>query len=169
MGWLSAISSGALLRLMDFTNFSLVRLEGADPMTDILGFPIDMALTMLLLGMAYFFAVHSPVCFALFAVWRQRKTMRRRILFVGTVMGATYGFLVLFVLGVCIPAFAFSIWVVPALKEQGYLRDSIFLLLVQFVFNWWWALLPFAVLIPGFFISRYFAKRWNAIADALNS
>lgn len=137
-------------------------------MSEVFGFPVEMAISMLMVAIAYFFAVHSPVLLALFTVWRQRKTMRRRILFVGTVMGATYGFLMVLFMAVCVPISAFLIFIVPALKEQGYLKNSLFLALADFVVAWWWVLLPFAVLIPAVFISRYFGARWNGIVEALN-
>ena len=137
-------------------------------MTDVFGFPIAMAVSMAMIAIAYFFAVHSPVLLALFAVWRQRKTMPRRVLFVGTVMGATYGLLVVFLMAICVPISAFLVFIVPALKDQGYLKNSIFLSVADFVVAWWWALLPFAVLLPAIFISRYFAARWDRIVEALH-
>jgi hypothetical protein len=137
-------------------------------MTDLFGFPIAMAVSMVMIAIAYFFAVHSPVLLALFTVWRQRKTMPRRILFVGTVMGATYGLLVVFLMAICVPISAFLVFIVPALKDQGYLKNSVFLALADFAVAWWWALLPFAVLLPAIFVSRYFAARWSRIVEALH-
>jgi hypothetical protein len=137
-------------------------------MTDVFGFPVAMAVSIALIAIAYFFAVHSPVLLALFAAWRQRKTMPRRVLFVGTVMGATYGLLVVFLMAICVPISAFLIFIVPALKDQGYLKNSVFLAVADFVVAWWWALLPFAVLLPAIFISRYFAARWSRIVEALH-
>jgi hypothetical protein len=137
-------------------------------MSEVFELPAAMAISIVMVAIVYFLAVHSPVLLALFTVWRQRKTMRRRILFVGTVMGATYGFLVVLVMAVCVPISAFLIFIVPALKEQGYLKNSLFLALADFVVAWWWAILPFAVLIPAIFISRYFAARWSDIVEALN-
>lgn len=137
-------------------------------MTDVFGFPVAMAVSMTMIAIAYFFAVHSPVLLALFAVWRQRKTMSRRVLFVGTVMGATYGLLVVFLMAICVPISAFLVFIVPALKDQGYLKNSVFLAVADFVVAWWWALLPFAVLLPAIFISRYFAARWSRIVEALH-
>lgn len=137
-------------------------------MNDVFGFPIAMALSMGMIAIGYFFAVHSPVLLALFTVWRQRKTMRRRVLFVGTVMGATYGLLVVFLMAICVPISAFLVFIVPALKDQGYLKSSVFLAVADFVVAWWWALLPFAVLLPAIFISHYFAARWDRIVEALH-
>lgn len=137
-------------------------------MTEVFGFPIATAVSMAMIAIAYFFAVHSPVLLALVAVWCQRKTMPRRVLFVGTVMGATYGLLVVFLMAICVPTSAFLVFIVPALKDQGYLKNSVFLAVADFVVAWWWALLPFAVLFPAIFISRYFASRWSRIVEALN-
>lgn len=137
-------------------------------MTDVFGFPVAMAVSIAMIAIAYFFAVHSPVLLALFVVWRQRKTMPRRVLFVGTVMGATYGLLVVFLMAICVPISAFLIFIVPALKDQGYLKNSVFLAVTDFVVAWWWVLLPFAVLLPAIFISRYFAVRWSRIVEALH-
>lgn len=137
-------------------------------MTDVFGFPFAMAVSMGMIAIAYFFAVHSPVLLALFTVWRQRKTMPRRVLFVGTVMGVTYGLLVVFLMAICVPISAFLVFIVPALKDQGYLKSSVFLAVADFVVAWWWALLPFAVLFPAIFISRYFAARWSRIVEALH-
>jgi hypothetical protein len=125
---------------------------------------------MFVITIAYFLAVHSPVVIALIIVWRQRKTMQRRILFVGTVMGATYGFLVLLVMSICVTVSVFMIFIAPALKEH-YFKHSVvfqaFMNLAEFVVDWWVWLLPFVVLIPAIFISWYFAVRWNRIVEAL--
>ncbi|GHU20532.1 hypothetical protein FACS189475_09470 [Betaproteobacteria bacterium] len=137
-------------------------------LAEVFGFPIEVAISLFIVAIAYSLAVHSPELLALVAVWRQRKTMRRRILFVGTVMGATYGFLCVFFMAVCVPVWAFSIFIVPTLREQGYFENSVFLALADFVVAWWWALLPFVVLIPAIFITRYFAARWNRIVEALH-
>jgi len=136
-------------------------------MTEVFGFPIAMAIFLFMGAIAYFVAVHSPILLALTTVWRQRKSMRRRILFVGTVMGATYGFLVIFFMAAWVQVSAFAIFIVPALKEQGYLKNSVLLAVADFAVAWWWALLPFVVLIPAIFITRYFAARWNRIVEAL--
>lgn len=132
------------------------------------GFPAETATFMLMICMAYFFAVHSPTLLALLVVLRQRKTMRRRILFMGTVMGATYGLVVVFALAICVPIEAFAIFILPTIKHQGYNANTPFWILVEWASNWWWALLPLVILIPAIFISRYFAARWNAIVEALN-
>jgi hypothetical protein len=136
-------------------------------MTEVFGFPIAMAISLFVVAIVYFVAVHSPILCALAIVWRQRKSMRRRILFVGTVMGATYGFLVIFFMAACVPVSAFMIFIAPALRQQGYLMNSVFLAVAGFFAAWWWALLPFVILIPAIFISRYFAARWNRIVEAL--
>jgi hypothetical protein len=136
-------------------------------MTEVFGFPIAMAISLFMVAIAYFVAVHSPVLFALAIVWRQRKFMRRRILFVGTVMGATYGVLVIFFMATCVPVSAFAMFIAPALKAQGYLKNSVLLAVADFAVAWWWVLLPFVVLIPAIFSSRYFAARWNRIVEAL--
>jgi hypothetical protein len=138
-------------------------------MTDV--FPIATAISILVITIVYFLAVHSPVLLALIIAWRQRKIMHRRILFVGTVMGATYGFLVVFFMSVCVPVSAFMVFIAPAFNEQGNFESSVvfqvFLELADFSAEWWLLLLPFIVLIPAIFISRYFAVRWNRIVDAL--
>lgn len=137
-------------------------------MDDVFGFPIAMTISLCMMAIAYFLAVHSPVLLALVVVWRQRKSMRRRILFVGTVMGATYGFLVVFFMAVCVPISAFLIFIVPALREQGYFENSAFVNFANFIATWWWVFLPFVILIPAIFITRYFAARWNRIVEALH-
>jgi hypothetical protein len=140
-------------------------------MTDVFGFPIATAISMLMIAIVYFLAVHSPVLLALAIVWHQRKTMHRRILFVGTVMGATYGFIVVFFMSVCVPVSAFMVFIAPVFNEQDYFKGSIvfqvLLKLADFAAEWWFLLLPFIVLIPAIFISRYFAGRWNRIVEAL--
>lgn len=137
-------------------------------MSEILGFPLHMAIAIAAVALAYLIAVHSPVLFALAIAWRQRKTMKRRILFVGSVMVASYGFLVVFFMAVAVPVAAFSIYIVPALKEQGYLQHSLFLAVVDFTYQWWWLMLPLASLVSAILTSRYFSHRWNKIIEALN-
>jgi hypothetical protein len=138
-------------------------------MTDVFGF--ETALSMLVIAIAYFLAVHSPVVIALGIVWWQRKTMQRRILFVGTVMGATYGVLMVLVMSICLPVSAFMMFIAPTLNEQDYFKGSVvfqaFVNLADFVADYWFFLLPFVVLIPAIFISWYFAIRWNRIVEAL--
>ena len=123
---------------------------------------------MAAVAVAYLFTVHSPVLFALAIAWRQRKTMKRRILFVGSVMAASYGLLVVFFMAVAVPVSAFSVFVVPALKDQGYLQHSFFLAVVDFTVKWWWLMLPAGILVSAILTSRYLASRWNRIVEALN-
>lgn len=137
-------------------------------MSEILGFPLHMAIAIAAVAIAYLFAVHSPVLLALAIAWRQRKIMKRRILFVGSVMVASYGFLVVFFMAIAVPVVAFSVYMVPVLKEQGYLRHPIFLAVVDFTVQWWWLMLPPAILVSAIFTSRYFSHRWNKIIEALN-
>lgn len=137
-------------------------------MSDIFGFPADLALAIGAATFAYALAVHAPLLFALAVAWRRRATMKRRILFVGTVMVFSYGFLLLLFFTVCLPVWAFLVFVVPTLKEQGYLANSLFLRLADFFDAWWWLLLPIAILLLGFFTARYFASRWNRVAEALH-
>jgi hypothetical protein len=131
------------------------------------GIPIEIAVGMSMAAIIYFLAVHSPVLFALAVAWRQRKTMRRRILFVGTVMGATYGFIVLFFLAVFVPVSAFMVFVAPALASHGVLENALIFPVTRFAADWWWAILPLVILIPAIFISLYLAARWNRIAEAI--
>ena len=137
-------------------------------MTEIFGFPPDLALAMVAIAAAYLFVIHSPVLFALAIAWRQRRSMKRRVLFVGSVMVASYGFIVLFLMAVALPVEAFAVFVVPSLKEQGYLENSVVLAAVDFAYEWWWLLLPAAILVSAIFTSRYLANRWNQIVVALN-
>lgn len=136
-------------------------------MTEIFGLPIAEAIGLFVFALFYIFAVHSPELLALFIVWRRRKSMHRRLLFVVTVMGATYGLLVMFLIVVCVPITAFMLFIAPALRYQGYLEHAVLLALADYFVEWWWLLLPFVVLIPAIFIARYFAARWNRIVDAL--
>ena len=137
-------------------------------MTEILGFPPDLALAIVAIAAAYLFIIHSPVLFALAIAWRQRRLMKRRMLFVGSVMVASYGFIVLFLMAVAVPVQAFAVFVVPSLRAQGYLEHSVILAAVDFTYEWWWLLLPAAILVSAIFTSRYLASRWNRIVVALN-
>jgi glycopeptide antibiotics resistance protein len=125
-------------------------------MTDAL--PTVTAISMQVIAIAYFLAVHSPVLLALVIAWRQRRTMQRRILFVATVMGATYGFLVVFLMSICVPVAAFMVFIAPTLNEQDDFKHSVlfqaFLKLADFVADGWVLLLPFMVLIPALFRGR---------------
>ena len=91
-------------------------------MSELFALTDAMTISVILIGMAYFFAVHSPVFFALFIVWRQRRTMPRRMLFVGTVMGASYGILVVLFMVFYVPASAFFVFVAPSLRNRGISR-----------------------------------------------
>ena len=137
-------------------------------MQEILGFPLHMAIAIASVAIAYLFVVYSPVLFALAITLRKRKTMKRRILFVGAVMVASYGFLAVFFMALTVPVAAFSIFIVPSLKDQGYLQNSIFLTVVDFAVHWWWLMLPLAILVSAILTSRYFSHRWNHIVEALN-
>jgi hypothetical protein len=137
-------------------------------MTDVLGFPPDVTFKVLAFAFTYFVAIHSPVLLALAIVWRQRKTMKRRTLFVGSVMMGCYGFIALFLMAVAVPVEAFLLFIVPTLKHQGYLNHSVFLVAADFVHSWWWWLLPCVILISALIVALYLSARWNRIADALN-
>lgn len=137
-------------------------------MSDILGFPPDLALAMLSIAADYLVVIHSPVLFALAIAWHQRKTMKRRVMYVGSVMVGCYGLMVLVLMALAVPVEAFLVFVVPALKDQGYLEHSVFLAVADFTNTWWWLLLPAAILASAIVTSRYLAGRWNRIVEALN-
>ncbi len=82
-------------------------------------------------------------------------------------MVMTYGFLVLFMTAIAMPIGAFVIFVVPALRSLGYFNDSFFLALVNFTAQWWWLMLPPAILVGALMCTRYLATRWNRIVGAL--
>ena len=137
-------------------------------MIETLGFPLDLAFAMSAIAVIYLLAILSPVLLAAVIAWRQHRTMKRRILFVGSVMVACYGLIALFLMAIAVPVGVFAVFVVSPLKELGYLEHSFVLAAIDFTYSWWWLLLPAAILISATLTSRYLANRWNRIIEALN-
>lgn len=95
--------------------------------------------------------------------------MNRRILFIGTVMMVTYGFLFLLLAAICVPVGAFMIFFVPALIQMGHMQPgSFFLNAVNLVVEYWWLVLPPAFAVASLLVTRHLSRRWNGIVVALN-
>ncbi len=165
-----AIAAGRPLQV----DFSLAEVGGvqfryyqATNMTEVFGVPSDSAIYILALGVAYYSCILSPLIISAFVAARNRAAMNRRFLFVATITVATYGLLPLLYVVVALPALEFSIYLVPAMKARGYFNDSILLWIFDFLFQYWWAILPVSICLVAIAATRYFAKRWNRIVEAL--
>lgn len=136
-------------------------------MDTIFGFEPALAAAMIAAAIAYEFFTFAPLIFSAIVAVRRRTTMRRKFLFVGSVVALTYGLLLVFLVTICVPVSAFMIYVAPSLRFNGYLEDSWFIAVADFAVEWWWLILPPVFIAAALVTTRYLAKRWNAIVDAL--
>jgi hypothetical protein len=136
-------------------------------MDEVVALVMSFPSSVLLLSVAYFVFEMSPLVFSAIVVVRRRATMKRKLLFVGTVTVVTYGaFLMLFAVAF-LPVGAFVIFLVPALKELGYFDESYALAVASFVANWWWLILPPTIAVVAISVTEYLDRRWNGIVNAL--
>jgi hypothetical protein len=136
-------------------------------MTEVFGLPWDAAMYIFAFSVAYYLGILSPLLIAAFVAVRNRTAMNRRFLFVGTITIATYGLSFLLAAAVVVPVSAFAIYLVPPMKARGYFNGSILLWILDFFVKYWWAILPATICLVAIVATRYFAKRWNRIVEAL--
>jgi hypothetical protein len=137
-----------------------------DVLTDL---PPQLAALWVAGAIAYGIFAHAPLLFSGFVALRRRSIMKRRVLFIGTVMMVTYGFLFLVVAAVGVPVGAFVIFFVPALISLGHIETgSLLLSTVDAIAQWWWVALPPALVLASFLVTRYLSRRWNKIAETLD-
>jgi hypothetical protein len=118
----------------------------------------------------YLLCIFAPVLFSAFVVWRRRTSMQRWFLFVATVTMWTYGFTLFLYLALVIPLDLVAIYLVPPLKTQGYFEGSfsqLFLWFLDVIFSRWYLVMAAVTVLTAFFTTRYLARRWNRIAEAL--
>lgn len=82
-------------------------------MDTIFGFEPALAAAMIAAAIAYEFFTFAPLIFSAIVAVRRRTTMRRKFLFVGSVVALTYGLLLVFLVTICVPISAFMIYVAP--------------------------------------------------------
>ena len=135
----------------------------------ILGLPATAFAAIAAYAFVYLVCVLSPPLFAGAIAIRRGARMPKRLAFVATVTVTTYGLLLFVLAALGIPINAFLVYVVPVLRQMGYLENSLFLAFANFLITWSFVLVPLVFLIITICVLRYLTKRWNNIANALDA
>ena len=94
--------------------------------------------------------------------------MQRKLLFVASVMALTYGFAVALLAVFGVPIGHFMAYVVPTLRQWGYLDDSSMLVrAAELAASYGSLALPPVLATVALLVTRYLAPRWNGIVRAL--
>jgi len=137
-------------------------------MAEIFALPPHVAALWVAYIIIYTLFAYSPLLFSGAVALRRGRSMKRRVLFVGTVMMIAYGFLLLIAMAITVPVGVFALFFVPALKEYGYMQSgSFFLVMIDFAAEYWLLLWLPALAAASFVTTRYLAARWNGVAEAL--
>ena len=116
---------------------------------------------------AYLLVALAPLLWPAFRAFRRPCRLERPWLFTLTVAALTYGFVYLIAATVAIPVQAYVVFIAPQLQEAGKPYGSWLVSASSFIGQWWWPLLPLAVLAATIWLTRKLAAKWSGICSAL--
>lgn len=131
-------------------------------------FGAKLTAILALVTFAYLLVALAPLLWPAFRAFRRSRRLERPWLFTFTVAALTYGFVYLIVAIVAIPVQAYVVFVAPQLQEAGHSYGSWLVAAASFVDQWWWPLLPLAVLAATIWLTRKLAAKWSGICSALS-
>ena len=138
-------------------------------MKDLAGFPPQAVAIIIGVSAAYFVICWSPVIWPLIATHKHRSTLPRRMLFAASVFSLTYGVIAAFLMMLTLPVTAYSVFIAPQLSANGFHLTDPLLRANAVVADYWWLLLPPALLIITFLFVRKLLPAWPAICQALTA
>ncbi|MGY1411243.1 hypothetical protein ACW5EG_16935 [Luteimonas sp. A611] len=138
-------------------------------MKDLAGFPPQTIALIMAASAAYFVICWAPVIWPIIATHKQRGAFPRRWLFVGVVLSLAYGVIVAFLMLITLPITAYSVFVAPQLSANGFHFADPLLRANRFVTDFWWLLLPPALLLNTFWFVRKLRPIWPAVCQALTA
>jgi hypothetical protein len=130
-------------------------------------FGAKFTVLLALVAFAYLLVALAPILWPAFRAFRRSRRLERPWLFTLTVAALTYGFVYLIAATVAIPIQAYVVFVAPQLQEMGQPYGSWLVAASSFVGQWWWPLLPLAVLASTIWLTRKLAAKWSGICSAL--
>ena len=138
-------------------------------MTTIFGFEPALAVAIAAVTLVYNIFSLSPLIFAAAAARFSSANMNRKFLFIALVAVLSYGLLFALLIVLCVPITLFMIFIVPTLKAYGYLENWWLLTFAEFFWHWWWVFPPPTLATLALITTKYLAKRWSGIVNALSS
>ena len=138
-------------------------------MKDFAGFTPGQIALLVAGAAGYLLISWAPVIWPIMATHKQRATFPRRWLFVFAILALAYGVIVAFFTLITIPLTAYSVLIAPHLSFNGFhLTDSL-VGANDFVVDYWWLMLPPALLFNTFILVRKLLPAWPAICSALTA
>src|SRR6185312_1841672 len=137
-------------------------------MTDILGFPPQMAAMLIALAIVYFLISWAPIWWPALAAYRSGHSMPRRFLFVVVIACMSYGAFAFLYFALTFPAQAYALFIAPQLEQLGHPTGRSLLVVLRFLEQYWWLGLPPVLFGTTFFFTRKLSKRWLQICAALD-
>ncbi len=107
-----------------------------------------------------------PLVLPTFFAIRKRHTLKRKILFVGTIACLCYGSL-FFIVALSIPFEIHTIYIAPQLQNAGYPYGSWLVDAILFLRDYGFIFFPPVILVLSIFVTKFVSSRWNRIIDAV--
>jgi hypothetical protein len=138
-------------------------------MSDLAGFPPEAIGLILLTSSVYFLVGWAPVIWPVLATHRVRHTFPRRWLFVLTILSLSYGVIVAFLMLLSLPVAAYSTFIAPQLAASGFHGTDWLVRANNLVVDYWWLMLPPALLFITFFLVRKLQPTWPSVCSVLTA
>ena len=129
-------------------------------------FPAKLLAFLALVSFSYIVCILAPMLWSGFVALRQRPLLPRRVLFVSTVTVISYGVWGFVGWALELPISAYLIYIAPQLERCCHFSGS-FTRIGGFLAQYFWLGMGPALLITSFVVTRYLARRWERIVDAL--
>jgi len=138
-------------------------------MSDLAGFSPEAIGLILLASSIYFLIGWAPVLWPIIATHKVRHTFPRRWLFALTILSLSYGVIVAFLMLLSLPATAYSTFIAPQLAANGFHGTDWLVRANNLSVNYWWLMLPPALLVLTFVLVRKLQPAWPAMCSALTA
>ena len=129
-------------------------------------FPLDMWLAIVPIILASVACVLAPFYMPAFVVLKNRKTMRKRLLFLFIVPIIVYGVTALFLIFL-VPVESFFIFIYPSLTAANLSRPIWLARVYDFLSNYWFYFYAVFSALSGFVLTKYLYRRWEALVNAM--
>ena len=90
-------------------------------------------------------------------------------MFIATILSLSYGTIIAFLTLITLPAAAYDVFIAPTLSESGFNFGGPLIKANRFITNYWWLLLPPALLLNTFYLVRKLKPVWVSVCKELTA
>lgn len=127
----------------------------------------ELIAMLVLAAVTYFLISLAPILWPFLRAFRRRKRLPRPWLFTAVVSALTYGTISILVTILAIPVEVYVAFFAPQFEEMGVAHGAWLVSTSRFIGEWWWVVLPPAMLAMTFLLTRRLAGRWPQLCAAL--